>query len=420
MGIDLQYEKYTVKVDAGTGCLIQSNSDKESYILTAKHNIKDTLNGLREINVIRIGKKDKLNVRAVYKSETIDIAILVVDYIKDLNLLVKAEIEDYAPVIMYGYPDLRKGEEIQAKKLPCKCIQFHKETFFNEFEPTKAQTQADIVGFSGCGVFEEINNELFLVGIQFRMAESNGPEGRMFFYPINEFQKLADLNKLKGFSPYYLGDFSKLVDCTFEELKNEVDKVTSKVLKTFALKEIIAHVNPNMIINKLEHDVLTKKDKSFIHHFNLWLGWLEFLILNAIGRSIKCDDTDWWLNLVKNKRFLFKHTQDWISEIEDIHKTANLKGLDNNGIIIINSFPDKALGRTIIPLKKIPKISDVLESEMEIDKSEGFDPYNLKIIHHRHFIKQIIDDENICHYTSAQEKEIIESIRVIIDKVYGN
>lgn len=415
MSLDLLYKKYAVKVNQGSGCLIQPCTEKEyTYVITAKHNLE--IDNPPSIKTI---KEKELKVIKVFLHSQFDLAIIQVDFEENIGLLILGEIPDYARLILYGFPENKGQDDYVAKKVVCELIE--KNNPFFVIKSADFSEQDQVSGFSGCGVFQEINGEVYLSGVEYRMDSYNDTQARLNFLPIENIYEIIEDNDIAKLEPKYLNDFNELIDESFESLKDDISKISRSILTSIGKNVLSNKLVPKDIIENYK-TILSVKGVLFSeYHVKMWIGWLEFLTLCIIERNEfdSIDDKKIFLEkLVKNKRFFFINDSEWVNKLKKIFN-SDLKGLDNNGIIIVNSYPFITNGRRRIPKNQIPVlINDVPPSKMNIDK--GSNPFEFKIMHLSHLVYEILNNDDLMGLTRDKEEDIIVGIRKILNHIYGN
>ncbi len=198
----------SVKVDNGTGVLVSPNTEEYSYILTAKHNLYHDYENkkctepklLDSIKLVAYDESIKLSLLKIYELDECDIDIAILK-IKKVNTCVSKikldEPKNGQKYFLYGFPKHRRDDkyskEEQIRNFELKVVD---ELSNHEIivENDKYYSQSDIDGCSGGGVFENINEESFLVGIEFRMdsvGKKDDNNTRLRFISIKAFDEIV-------------------------------------------------------------------------------------------------------------------------------------------------------------------------------------------------------------------------------------
>lgn len=420
MSIDYQYKRCAVRVNEGSGCLVQPNTEEYTYVITVEHNLTEK-NKVYDIPEVSTVEDQKITVLGVYPHPDLDLAILKVEFQKELKIYLKRSIVDYSNLTIYGFPTNKKQDEFVAKKVLVKLIE-QPEPFFVLSSPSFAD-QNDVMGFSGCGVFEEINGEIYLVGIEFQMDSSQDEEARINMLPINLIDEIiqANIGELEKIVPKYMEDFGCLLEHSFTALDDQITMVTKEILKSVSQNQVVSSdLSPEHILKKYKQKISPNGEFLPQHHFSLWLGWLEFLTFCVIEKEEfdSHESLDTFLSKVmENKKFFFINNANWTTKIKKIYQ-SDLTGLDEEGVIVANSFPS-VKGRKIIPKGSIPDIAQIPSSQVKIDSGVN-SPYNFKLMHIAHLIDKILENEDLVNYGYDKEQEILETIKSILVKTYGN
>ncbi|WP_299432136.1 hypothetical protein [uncultured Aquimarina sp.] len=206
MPIDDLYLKYSVRVNNGSGCLLNPISEEYSYVLTAKHNLENP--DAKKVNVAK-PNGEKLEVLDAFSHEKLDFTIILVKRIEDIELSVFDEVEFEDEVVIYGFPESKKGDDFPAMKINCVVKEKPPTEHFYVIEPHRHVEHDQIVGFSGCGVFLEKNERLYLLGTLYRM-DSYHNQGRLNFLPISIADDLIENNNIFPIDRSHLEKFSGL------------------------------------------------------------------------------------------------------------------------------------------------------------------------------------------------------------------
>ena len=190
------YLNNTVKINNGSGCIIHPSGSEYTYILTAKHVLKN-ISKNKDLKIIKYYYNEKGNIQnEIINSEIItfhkhinskkDAALIVLKRINSTNNPVFSNIEKDKQYLICGFPTISndKYDEISSKS------KFDKNEYW-EFLTTEPTTynQKELEGISGGGVFETqmIANPI-LVGIESQMTDKdNDYHGRIDIMPLSFF-----------------------------------------------------------------------------------------------------------------------------------------------------------------------------------------------------------------------------------------
>jgi hypothetical protein len=164
-----------VKVNEGSGILIKNSN--QCYVLTAYHNIKNSILYNEDIK-IKNDKNKKLFIQKYYYQEDKDIALFEVDCIANISVFrfdnnIKANDE----ITFIGYPNKGKGKR---KRLHGFVDEWNdknsiKVRGYNASSLEDEPTKEIIVGFSGSAVFKINDNKVSFIGLLKSLPEINLP-----------------------------------------------------------------------------------------------------------------------------------------------------------------------------------------------------------------------------------------------------
>ena len=167
-----------VKVNEGSGLVLKFEADKKCYILTAYHNIEDSVENNEEIELFHDIRNLYSIVNQPYCDKENDFALLEIEYIHRNIPIVKYDnsILSDNHITFIGYPD---KAESKRKRLNGAVIEWNDKTAVNVLEDingsfvVKEYTDEVIVGFSGSGVFKKDGQKLSLIGILKSLPEKD-------------------------------------------------------------------------------------------------------------------------------------------------------------------------------------------------------------------------------------------------------
>ncbi len=423
---------FTVKVESGSGCLFQPMSDQYSYILTARHVIKDsvlplsivrqTINedgGLVEEELTMIGEPYYHPQPEIY-----DAAIIRVQKVADqvIELLrMDNPFENTGICTVAGHPGARDVLSFSYRENNL-TLKNKKQFNYIEAELETVATLKEVKGQSGGGIFRYDNGHYFLAGIQKKMSVPDGQEtlGRIDFMPLSFFDQIIESNRneLIDLLPYYLTSFSLLrdqvmkiegclvpdnVNFTRSFLRSITEKIVNNNLTPVYVKDFF---NERLLVGK-------KPSKNILLTKHLWIAWLEYLIILNLLKDNDITEGNLETNFNSYRVLFSDTTKDWSTEFKEITQ-SNFHGLAKDGCIIVStrSKPEKYM----IPSGAIDDIirsNSVQTSEMQIDEG-GEHPFkSYKLIHLYAFQKKcIIDKEDDYRgFTNLTEAELILKLK---------
>lgn len=421
---------FTVKVESGSGCLFQPMSDKYSYVLTARHVIKDVKLPLSIVRQTVNEEGDLINEELemigepfYHRDENIDAAIIKIQKfdggISELLRLDKP-FTALGIFVLAGHPNARSKEAFSYRDNNL-TLKMKKPLNYIEGELERVATHKEVVGQSGGGIINVNNGHYYLAGIQKKMSVADPQEtlGRIDFMPMAFFDEIvADHDDLIELLPYYLTSFALLKDqvmkienClvpgnvafTREFLRGMTDKIVHNNLTPLFVKDFFKE---KLLVGKKpsQSDLLSKE---------LWVAWLEYLIILNLIRDNNISEGTLEENF-NSFRILFSNTtKDWSAQFREITQ-SDFRGLAQNGCIIVStkSKPDKY----IIPAHAIDDIiraNNVQADEMQIDEGVDHPFKSYKLVHLYAFQKKCIieKEEDYRDFTGMSEQMLIAKLK---------
>lgn len=425
-------KQFIIKVNGGSGVIVQPMTNDYSYILTAKHTLyKDTETMEIPIeNHILKGITTKLEFIKEYKHDTLDIAILKIKKVDVETPLkeFKELVQDGCEYKFYGYPNYKEEEKKESplcEKIENYTLKFDKKSdHLIIFNNPNFQSKKEIEGASGGGIFKEVsddNEPIFLSAIEIEMNEpesSTASHKRINAIDIKAFDEIIESNKeeleyilspkLLSFKFFEERLLNKFDESIVQLLKDELELIDTKKIAPFEIVENIKE--------KLFYPFCYKYQEK-VHYEELWEGWLLYLVLVNIyldGDLKKENISDLGK---KNIYHLFIESQNNTINrvISDIIRSGD-SYFKSESSIIFNTKHKIKHKNFYYDSKKIPKdITNVLSSDEEklkIDKA--YKQAKLSFI-----ILNSIENEiaNIDKTTKDEIKSVIE--KVILNKKNG-
>lgn len=378
----------TVVVNQGSGVIIQPMITEYSYVLTAKHVVRDL--DVSEINVSDVNGNN-IGVIDKFEHPTLDVAIIKIGYIEEVEILkCFDEPKNKEEYKFFGYPNTRRNGEKKQKVIDLQLVSYDglKITSRND----DYSDQEEIEGMSGGGVYKIIDdNKVYLVGVECRMDAENPTEthNHVQVISVKAFDEIVEKNGLAEMLPPYFDDFKNLIPNTFE-LNNAIKRdMLRNQLHSIARNNIINEFKPIQLF-EFKNPLLVGVSLSEKSNLTLWVNYLEFLIFIwcVVNRDSEFDIA--MLNSVSNKYcFLFGNNSSWTELAEDIFK-SDLSDLEINGTIFVSCDGDKTPHIYQLDPSIISNISHVPD-EMNIGNGIK-NPATQIIVKHIFFIeKQLLD-----------------------------
>jgi len=419
---------FTVKVSGGSGVIFQPMTDEYSYILTAKHNLYNDPDTMKEakkiIEIEACNIEINFNQSNKYEHETLDIAILKIDKV-DIDTPFK-EFEKLSKDLQYefyGYPKYKRDESDEIEQqIENYAVNYSKQdASLVTFDNPKFAKVEEIIGASGGGVFREEDGKIYLVAIEYEMnakEKSKATHERIDFRAVEAFDEIIENNKeLVPLYPSYMNDFSLLLDDIF--ILNSMDdiKVQNLIRNEFKYlaRELSKKFKPIDIKKKFENDLLVYgQDINEFTNKELWSMYLEFLLISMILDNSFPLNIDTLEDINKKRKFLFAKSNKWILLKPEILK-SNLYELGKNGTVVICCDGDRRPRTVKFSGKTLSKIDNVPHSsEMRIDKGIDYsEDFKYK---HICIVESNIEDE--CDtFEGVRDINILEKIREVISNV---
>lgn len=192
-----------VKVNEGSGIVLKIVADKKCYVLTAYHNIKDSIKNSEDIELFNDNNEPYSIVGKPYIDKNNDFAILEIEYINNRDIPTVNFENSITPddlITFIGYPNKANGGR---KRLNGKVIEWNSKTAINVTDEdikgsfvAKEKTNEVFVGFSGSGVFKKDGQKLSLIGILKSLPEEDFDYKEISCVPIEKISKFIVDNKL--------------------------------------------------------------------------------------------------------------------------------------------------------------------------------------------------------------------------------
>ncbi len=357
-------QSYCVRVNGGSGVLVNAMTREYSYVLTAAHVISDQPNSLT-VHDYQDNQLDVLDVLippewSDSKLERYDFAILKVDYQIQLEqkCLPASDLIDRSPLALVGFPETERNTSNPIKEYSGHKVSVANGLIIKFIDGLPGI--ATIKGMSGGGVYHIKDEIPLLIGVQFQM-DGTGREqqyGRVQCHSLVRFEEIITAHSSAPMIPAYLECFSNMRDNIFSfNVENQNNVSGLKLELKEAADYLIANgLIPPYKIMELYHSELLVDPKSLseLKTYELWVAYLEFLVISfLIDQENNVDDG--YIKVLERKRRLI-YTSDgtnWISNLENLLKIAR-RLLEKNGTLIIAS-PEPA-ARVLPRNSKLEKV----------------------------------------------------------------
>ena len=420
----IEYARYTVKVNSGSGCLYRVGDHCFTYVLTARHNLADTMvierhylgdNGQPVTIALRM-----IGVPYPHPDDKKDAALIQVEWIAEAESL--ARIEDAVAVggkfTLAGYPYSRAEKPYQFRNDGL--IIVGRQAFgYIEAQLDRPTSYNEVIGFSGGGVFLTEGSQVYLAGTQIRMAVDDEKEmlSRIEFVPLHFFDEIAAHYNLVPLIPEHLYCFSRLKDyallLTGCILEDNVD-FTRQYLQSTTDEIVNSGLTPELIKSFFSTRLLIYNQSPLaLGQRSLWIAWLEFLIILNIIRDDKVSEQN--MKQVFNEfRLIYSATQDeWAGELSNIIR-SDFRGMPVNAKIVV-ATASKAT-KPIIPagmIDDIVKGKSSPRSQLQIDEGISNPLVDYKLVHIQAFqLHGIINKEqDYAGYSALNETALLNKLK---------
>jgi hypothetical protein len=351
-------QRHTVKVNSGSGVLIQPMSLEYAYVLTAKHCLQvDTdvpSSTFKQSHVVLSLDGKEIPVLKVIHHDTKDVAILVVAPKPDHDLMINSEpplVNDQ--FMLCGFPDDRRGMDEEYSAFMYKFAYMTGDRLI--FSPaTNGVVASNIVGFSGGGLFtlDGQDKPVLLCAIETKMDGNLDREyhGSISAIPISEFELLiADSQKqylgrpLAPLLPLYLSNFEYLLKFSFSVCKGwTFDHRLSFLkdrLRDIAAEGIQVDLVPYEILEKFKEFLkVHSRPEHELRSRELWIALLELLTISILIDKPEIVDLSYVEEIIQSRRLIYIGVNEtWQQHITEIFK-AKLNGFNDNGIIVVKTL----------------------------------------------------------------------------------
>jgi hypothetical protein len=370
---------YCVKVNGGSGVLVNAMTQEYSYVLTAAHVISEKQGD----HVVHDYQGNQLTVLAVLplhlpspeqiKSEPqrYDFAILKVNYQKhiDLHCLPASNLSHLASLTLIGFPETERDSSDPIKEYTGHKISVANELVMVSLDGIPGTTT--IKGMSGGGVYHVQDETPLLIGIEFQMDGTGQDQqyGRVQCHSLARFEELLSEHSSAPMIPAYLECFSNMRDKIFSFNVDDPNNVSALKLELErAANYLIANnlLPPYKVMEQYHADLLVDpKNIGELKTYELWVAYLEFLVISVLIDKVKLADDAYLKGLERKRRLVYTSDDtNWIRRLEDLLKTAR-RLLDKDGTLIVAS-PEPAA--KVLP--KIFQLENVI-SDISVVPNEG-------------------------------------------------
>ena len=301
VSIEEQLRFSAVKVNEGSGCIFQPDSEEYTYVLTVRHNLEEgnykekKLIPIDHVNIYRFNVEgDRLEVIDYHVHTDLDLALII---IKRESALPGFELSYAIPsrnemAYIYGYPQ-RLSNNIHDKRDQVECrwtmeCEDHRKYELKTVDPQHTWAHGssqNLIGFSGSGMFFDNGESIILKGIFTELRDPTGANNsKSIAICIHNFETIAQKNNLKPLIPKSLLSFRPHVEFAFTRIDNTISHVFNANLKAV----VEGPISPNMIVERINEALFVPSLGNFGNYLTnkrLWTSWLELLTFLNIHQS---------------------------------------------------------------------------------------------------------------------------------------
>ena len=433
----------TVKIKGidcnGSGLIYHYGNNEESYILTAHHCLtKDkskrtfSKSECEKIKIYDVSGEGLEVLKVHSPSDMTDIAILVVKSTTDYPSVVIKIPEPNKDYIFSGFPEYLIGntDEVESLEGRISDVNYRDITLTHNgsLYDYQGDTKENTVGFSGAGIYERKENQVYLVGILVSL-KAKGQHGKLKGISINIIDEFMREEGLKGLIPALLKDFNTY----YPLLEKDIGEKYSLILDKY--KPELDNFTPEKIYKDLKHKLYIPFNSSpDILNVELWNGWLNILFIVALWR--KRDTTkvpiDRYIKINTDEgpgnRFYFTQSKNIGSVIADIFNTKGqvvYEDIREGDLIFVNS--ESFLGKNFLKASDLKSIVTNIECIDQYAYQKGIEdisnPNNIKefsIIHLRYIKDQIQDILFNCQLSNKKLHQVEDDLISCLENILLN
>lgn len=343
-------QSYCVRVNGGSGVLVNAMTQNYSYVLTAAH----VLDGITAHEVLDyqgnpVEILEILRHSAPFLLTTLsnDYVILKVSFQAHVaqKIFNAEELQHSAGLTFVGYPQGERTSQTPIKFYDGHITNVNDDLIF--FTINGMPSKSEIEGMSGGGMYFHKDGQVFLTGVEFRMDASDEKHqySRVQCHSLQKFYEIIEINKSAPMIPAHLECFSRMREMVFAF--NVIDQNNIYHLKAalnrFADSLIASGMPPPYeVMTQYNLQLLVDSTRPYeLKTQELWTAYLEFLVICALMDNIGVTNVEYIKSIERKRRLLYTSDgTNWISRLDELLKIAR-KLLDKDGTLIVAS-PDAA------------------------------------------------------------------------------
>jgi len=422
-------QSYCVMVNGGSGVLMNAMTTEYSYVLTARHVVnveEEDRNTVIDQYGTAIEVFGVLAFPRIGEEDPLDCAILKVTHQPWLSQrsYVASHLPHDANLTFVGLPGAERDSST-----PIKHWNGHSASVTNELITLALRgiPGKDVIqGMSGGGVYHVKNGYPYLVGVEFEMEATllDQQFGRVDCYSLVRYNEIIGLTASAPMIPAYMECFSEIRDMIFAF--NVIDPTNVQHLKValsnFADSLIASGMPPPYEI-KNQYDsqlLMDNKTPSELELRELWIAYLEFIVISALMDNAGVADNGYISGLEKKRRLLFTSDgSNWIGRLDEILRIAR-RLLDKNGTLVVASPdaaakplpPDFVLSNVISNIATVPS-----QGPFSIDEVESSIFSSFKLTHLEGLRRSCVIDSEYEYRDLRPGKEQLQMFRDKLNEI---
>lgn len=362
------YDKVVVKIKYkgidGSGVLIPDVDGNNTFLISAWHCFEKQSNiEYQEIEVYRqednILNKMNLDIEDKIIIAHNDIIIFTIKFLGKIPQyqIIYPEIGD--EVVFVGFPNGLSSENCMTSryKIRGKVNDFPNSSIIQvnserNFETYLSDAKTNMSGYSGCGIFVECEESIYLCGIITKLGSAEG-----VFSFVNGISICAIDNELYQIKNTHLSNakwrsFNEFIKSTLDIFEEPLVNICS-----VQIPEIVKNVTPDSILEHCGNKIVWPYSNRTILRREVWEEWLLYLII----RCIECRDN------MKNEDFYVIKNKGRNRKVKVLYTTNHTKLPEFLKDYLENAYQDISTGQVmIIKTDKIPAAKKL--SSKKIDK----------------------------------------------------
>lgn len=389
-------KNYSVRVNSGSGVLVNAMTNRYTYVFTAIH----VLDADDAKNEVTDSNGNSLSIIRIYRhpdyipENDFDCAIIQIEYLENINQQTIEEklLEYNASIAMAGYPGVESQTSFPFQQYNGRMVQNPDHYLVVNLDGTPSKTSID--GMSGSGIYYIQEDTPYLVGVEYRMHNTPGNQQYNFVRcrSLKIYQDIIYANELAPTLPPFLECFSRFKNEIFNfNVANplNIERLRSKLIEIS--EELVSRgmPKPYELMEKYNSDLLiSSKNPEDVKSKELWVAYFEFLIICVLIDGVGVIDENYLKSIERKRRIIYTTSdRNWTGQLRDILIKAK-KILDENGTLIVVSpekdadrFPEGfQIDRVIRDISTIPITST--GSFIQINNPHSLDIYKSFVLQH--------------------------------------